>query len=117
MYATDNTNFVNAFGLAFALTMGLLILVLPRRHALIPVFALVCYMTMGQRVLILGLNFTMIRILLLFAFARVVLEEGIALRAGDIDIVYVNGYGFPAWRGGPMWYSASKSIEKPVEKI
>jgi len=32
-----------------------------------------------------------------------ILEEGIALRAGDIDIVYVYGYGFPAYRGGPLW--------------
>ena len=33
-----------------------------------------------------------------------VLEDGIALRSVDIDIVYVNGYGFPAWRGGPMFH-------------
>jgi len=33
------------------------------------------------------------------------LEEGIALRAGDIDIIYLNGYGFPAHRGGPMLYA------------
>jgi len=32
-----------------------------------------------------------------------ILDEGIALRASDIDIMYLNGYGFPAWRGGPMW--------------
>ena len=32
-----------------------------------------------------------------------VLEEGIALRACDIDTIYLTGYGFPAWRGGPMW--------------
>jgi 3-hydroxyacyl-CoA dehydrogenase len=32
-----------------------------------------------------------------------VLAEGIAARAGDIDVVYVNGYGFPAARGGPMY--------------
>jgi 3-hydroxyacyl-CoA dehydrogenase len=31
-----------------------------------------------------------------------ILDEGIALRPSDIDIVYVNGFGFPAWRGGPM---------------
>lgn len=31
------------------------------------------------------------------------LEEGIALRASDIDTIYLTGYGFPAWRGGPMW--------------
>ena len=33
------------------------------------------------------------------------LGEGIALRAVDIDVVYLNGYGFPAWRGGPMFYA------------
>jgi 3-hydroxyacyl-CoA dehydrogenase len=36
--------------------------------------------------------------------ARIV-EEGIAQRSSDIDIVYVNGYGFPPWRGGPMFYA------------
>ena len=33
------------------------------------------------------------------------LDEGHALRAGDIDTVYVNGYGFPTYVGGPMWYA------------
>ncbi len=46
-----------------------------------------------------------------------ILEEGIALRPGDIDIVYVNGYGFPAWRGGPMWYVESVGAGKILEKI
>jgi 3-hydroxyacyl-CoA dehydrogenase len=32
------------------------------------------------------------------------LEEGVALRPGDIDIVYIFGYGFPPHHGGPMWY-------------
>jgi 3-hydroxyacyl-CoA dehydrogenase len=34
-----------------------------------------------------------------------ILEEGIALRASDIDVVYLTGYGFPVWRGGPMRYA------------
>jgi 3-hydroxyacyl-CoA dehydrogenase len=34
-----------------------------------------------------------------------ILEEGIALRPGDIDVVYVYGYGWPVWRGGPMHYA------------
>jgi len=34
-----------------------------------------------------------------------ILEEGISARASDIDIVYLNGYGFPLWRGGPMFYA------------
>ena len=36
--------------------------------------------------------------------ARIV-EEGIAQRSSDVDIVYLNGYGFPAFRGGPMFYA------------
>ena len=34
-----------------------------------------------------------------------ILEEGIALRASDIDVVYLTGYGFPDFRGGPMFYA------------
>ena len=34
-----------------------------------------------------------------------VLEDGIAQRASDVDVVYVTGYGFPRWRGGPMFYA------------
>jgi 3-hydroxyacyl-CoA dehydrogenase len=37
--------------------------------------------------------------------AAEILEEGIALRASDIDIVYIYGYGFPRYRGGPMFYA------------
>lgn len=71
MYATDNTTFINGLGLAFGLLMSLLMLLLPRRLALLPVIAMVCCVTMGQRVMVLGLNFTLIRILLLFGMLRV----------------------------------------------
>ncbi|HEV8291189.1 MAG TPA: 3-hydroxyacyl-CoA dehydrogenase NAD-binding domain-containing protein, partial [Tepidisphaeraceae bacterium] len=33
-----------------------------------------------------------------------ILEEGLAMRAVDIDIIYITGYGFPVYRGGPMWF-------------
>ena len=46
-----------------------------------------------------------------------VLEEGIALRAVDIDIIYLNGYGFPAYRGGPMWYADSVGLKKVYDRI
>ncbi len=42
------------------------------------------------------------------------LEEGIAIRAGDIDVVYVNGYGFPAYRGGPMYWAEQVGLERIV---
>ncbi len=46
-----------------------------------------------------------------------ILEEGIAVRAGDIDVVYVNGYGFPAHRGGPMWYADTVGLPRVYERI
>jgi len=41
----------------------------------------------------------------LFNIGCDVMHEGMAYRASDIDIVYINGYGFPAWRGGPMYWA------------
>ena len=46
-----------------------------------------------------------------------ILEEGIALRSVDIDIVYINGYGFPAWRGGPMKYADLVGLGKVLERV
>ena len=45
------------------------------------------------------------------------LEEGIALRSVDIDIIYLNGYGFPAYRGGPMWYANMVGLRKVYDRI
>ncbi len=39
------------------------------------------------------------------------LEEGIALRQSDIDVVYLAGYGFPRWRGGPMFYAQQNGLD------
>lgn len=39
-----------------------------------------------------------------------ILEEGIAARASDVDAVYLHGYGFPAWRGGPMFYADTVGV-------
>ncbi len=39
-----------------------------------------------------------------------ILEEGMALRSSDIDVIYITGYGFPAWRGGPMFYAAALGL-------
>jgi 3-hydroxyacyl-CoA dehydrogenase len=46
-----------------------------------------------------------------------ILEEGIALRAADIDIVYVHGYSFPAYRGGPMWYADTVGLKQVYERV
>lgn len=46
-----------------------------------------------------------------------ILEEGIAQRASDIDVIYLNGYGFPAFRGGPMFYADSVGLDRVLARV
>ena len=46
-----------------------------------------------------------------------ILEEGIALRAVDVDMVYLSGYGFPVYRGGPMFYADTVGLKKVVASM
>lgn len=46
-----------------------------------------------------------------------ILDEGIAQRASDIDVVWINGYGFPAYRGGPMHYADQVGLKQVYDKI
>lgn len=46
-----------------------------------------------------------------------ILEEGIAQRASDIDAVWLNGYGFPRWRGGPMFYANTVGLPEVSETL
>ncbi len=46
-----------------------------------------------------------------------ILEEGIAQRASDIDVIYLNGYGFPAFRGGPMFYADSVGLDEVLARV
>ncbi|MGC2330382.1 MAG: 3-hydroxyacyl-CoA dehydrogenase NAD-binding domain-containing protein [Candidatus Acidiferrales bacterium] len=46
-----------------------------------------------------------------------ILEEGYALRSVDIDIIYLNGYGFPAVRGGPMWFADAVGLGKVYDRV
>jgi 3-hydroxyacyl-CoA dehydrogenase len=46
-----------------------------------------------------------------------ILEEGYALRAIDIDMIYVTGYGYPAYRGGPMWYADAVGLDNVYRRV
>jgi 3-hydroxyacyl-CoA dehydrogenase len=46
-----------------------------------------------------------------------ILEEGIASRSSDIDVVYLTGYGFPRWRGGPMFYAGEVGLDRVLQRI
>jgi 3-hydroxyacyl-CoA dehydrogenase len=44
--------------------------------------------------------------------AALVLAEGVAQRPGDIDVALVHGYGFPRWRGGPLWWASGETSQR-----
>jgi 3-hydroxyacyl-CoA dehydrogenase len=46
-----------------------------------------------------------------------ILEEGIAVRASDIDVVWVNGYGWPIHKGGPMWYADHLGTAEVLKRL
>lgn len=46
-----------------------------------------------------------------------ILEDGVAQRGSDIDVIYVNGYGFPPSRGGPLFYADTVGLSKVLERI
>jgi 3-hydroxyacyl-CoA dehydrogenase len=46
-----------------------------------------------------------------------ILEEGKAIRPSDIDVVWVNGYGWPVWRGGPMFYADQVGLDKILDRL
>jgi len=46
-----------------------------------------------------------------------ILEEGIAIRGSDVDVVWVNGYGWPMYRGGPMYWGDSVGLAEIVDRI
>jgi 3-hydroxyacyl-CoA dehydrogenase len=46
-----------------------------------------------------------------------ILSEGIAVRASDIDVIWANGYGWPGWRGGPMYYADHAGLPRIVSRL
>ena len=46
-----------------------------------------------------------------------IVDEGIALRASDVDMVYLSGYGFPPYRGGPMFYADTVGLKNVLAAI
>ncbi|MBD2749528.1 FAD-dependent oxidoreductase [Microvirga sp. BT688] len=46
-----------------------------------------------------------------------IIEEGIVARPGDIDVIWIHGYGFPRWRGGPMFYAQTRGLPNVVARL
>lgn len=85
---TEAASSVNIIGVLFSACMGICLLVLPRKKAFIPIVLITCYMTFGQKIVFAGLNFTMLRLLVLFGCARVAMRgEFRSLRWTRMDTV------------------------------
>ena len=82
----EQTSFVTPLGLTLLLVTCVLMLVLPRRWALIPIFVLTCFMTGGQLIMVANLNFTLLRLVILFGALRILVrQEFRGLRLNVID--------------------------------
>lgn len=73
----EQATFLTPVGLSFLVVMSILILILPRRVAALPVIITACYMTLGQSLVIGGLNFNSYRIIVFFGWVRLILRKEI----------------------------------------
>jgi hypothetical protein len=79
---------ITPLGLAFTLVMGVLVIALPFRYAAIPFLIGSIYITLGQKIVIGDLDFTMLRILILFGWVRILIRREIFLiKINSIDII------------------------------
>src|SRR5580698_2925156 len=76
----------NALGIGITLGACVLLLLLPRRWAIVPIIMICCYMTMGQSINIAGLHFTMIRVLIAAGWLRVLIRgEARSIALNQLD--------------------------------
>jgi 3-hydroxyacyl-CoA dehydrogenase len=84
-----------------------------KRIRKVPVVAGVCHGFIGNRMLMPR----QVEATKLLLEGAKILEEGIAQRASDIDVVWVYGYGWPVYRGGPMFWADTEGPAKIVEGL
>lgn len=83
---TEQIALITPLGLILTLVMGALMLLLPRRLALVPIIAMTCLMTLAQRLIVGGFDFTIIRILIMFGLVRIGLRGEIwSIKLNRID--------------------------------
>jgi 3-hydroxyacyl-CoA dehydrogenase len=56
-------------------------------------------------------------VLSLVNIGAAILEEGLAYRASDLDVIWTSGYGFPRWRGGPMFYADTLGLKHVADRV
>lgn len=103
--AMFNQTLVQPAGLAVVIALGFAMILVPRRHALLPVIALVSFIPVAQRIVIAGFDFDFLRLMVLFGWARILLRrEYVGFRFKTIDwwqfaVVGIGTFVFIAQRG------------------
>lgn len=85
-----NQTTLHPLGLVAVLVLGLVMLVVPRRHAVLPMIVMACFVASAQRLVLVGFDFNLLRLMVLFGWARVVLRSehrGFLWKPLDIAIV------------------------------
>ena len=75
---------INPIAITFTLLMGILILILKRQYVIIPMIAVACYITSMQRIIIANLDFDMLRIIIIFAFIRVLFRSEFQIKSFNV---------------------------------
>ena len=89
MFGRDITN-INFLGFSFILLMGIILLFLPRRFALVAIIVVIYHITLGQVVVIADLNFSMMRIIILIGWVRLIIrKEFSSIKFNEIDIAII----------------------------
>ena len=86
---TGDTTFLTPLAIAMTAAMCLLMVVLPRRYALFPVIAIISFMTLGEQVVVSGMHFSMMRVLALVGWVRILVRgEMRGFKMNRIDLVF-----------------------------
>jgi len=84
-----NQTLINPLALGFTIALGIALLVLPRRFAAAPIVIIACLLPLGQRIVIAGLDFTMLRILILVGWTRIFIRGGVgSFRPNWMDKIF-----------------------------
>lgn len=111
-FATNQSTVINEFGIIFIVIACILILILPRRYACFPVIAAISFMTLGQRILFFDLDFTLLRILILFGWLRIAIRLEMNFKWQLIDKLMV-AYGLVSFVAyAILWQTGSAAIYK-----
>jgi hypothetical protein len=116
----DNTTTLHPLGMAVVLVMGILTLILPRRFATFPILVVVCFIPTAQRWVLFGLDFTLLRTMVMFGWMRLMMRgevEGVRLHRLDAVVILLAVVGssiYAMLRGGDfsaLVYRAGTSFD------